>query len=783
MAKATKKLVIVESPAKARTIEKFLGRGYTVKASLGHVRDLPKRRLGVDVDHEFEPSYVIPKEKKEIVKELSQQARSASELLLATDPDREGEAIAWHLAQAMGTKSKPMEARRVVFHEITRHAVQDALKHPRDIDLNLVKAQQARRVIDRLVGYRLSPLLWNKVKKGLSAGRVQSVAVRLVVEREREIEAFTPEEYWTVEVLLRKLAEAQGAHQASQRKKDEFRAGLLEHNGQRLEMHDEATAMAAVEGLQRASYEVADVRQREATRSPAAPFITSTLQQEAGRRLGFTAKRTMTVAQQLYEGLNVPGEGQVGLITYMRTDSPQVAQEAQEECRRLVGERFGAEYAPEQPRVYKTKAKGAQEAHEAIRPTSTYRTPEALRGHITSDQHRLYTLIWKRFVGSQMENAIFDTTTVDVRAIVASSAATGSADGKAAEAGQESERETYLLRANGSILRFAGFLKVMGEADEEDVRKRLLPELTAGERLASEQVTPEQHFTQPPPRFTEATLIKALEEEGIGRPSTYAPILSTIQDRGYVEKVDKAMRPAELGLIVNDLLVEHFPGVVDVGFTAQIEEHLDQVAEGETDWVPVVKEFYEPFAETLEKAASLVERVEIPDEPSDEVCDVCGRPMVIKLGRFGRFLACSGFPECRNTRTLLAKIGVECPKCGADLIERKTRRGRTFFGCSTFPTCDFASWQRPVPERCSVEGGLQVIQSGGKIVCTVCGRTTEPVEAADASGFDDSASADGLEEMERGESDGVAPHRPAQPGTPEQPKVTLPAREPAPVTA
>jgi DNA topoisomerase-1 len=721
MATTTKKLVIVESPAKAKTIEKFLGRGYSVKASLGHVRDLPKRRLGVDVEHDFEPSYVVPKEKKEIVKELAHQVKGASELLLATDPDREGEAIAWHLTQAMGPKGKPINARRIVFHEITRNAVQEALKHPREIDADLVRAYQARRVVDRLVGYKLSPLLWNKVKKGLSAGRVQSPAVRLIVEREREIAAFTPEEYWSVEALLRKREDAAGAHHGTSRRRDELTAALIEKNGQRFDMPNGEIAGAAVAALRLATYAVADVRKREASRSPAPPFITSTLQQEAGRRLGYTAKRTMTVAQQLYEGLEVPGEGHVGLITYMRTDSTQVAQEALDEVRGLIGERFGSDFVPEQPRVYKAKAKGAQEAHEAVRPTASARTPEALRGHITSDQYRLYALIWKRFVASQMENAVFDTTAVDVRAQAAT--------------------DTYLLRATGSVLRFAGFLKVMGDADEdEDARKKLLPELAPSEPLDLEAVSPDQHFTQPPPRYTEATLIKALEEDGIGRPSTYAVILSTIQDRGYVEKAEKALRPTELGTIVNDLLVEHFPDVVDIGFTAQLEEHLDEVAEGETDWVPVVREFYDPFATTLERAASLVERVEIADEPSDEVCDcrgdcntegtcvsegMCGKPMVIKLGRFGKFLACSGFPQCRNTRTLVTKIGVECPRCGGDLIEKKTRRGRTFYGCANFPTCDFASWQRPVPQRCEVEGGLQTIQAGGKIVCTVCGRVTE----------------------------------------------------------
>jgi len=726
MASTPKKLVIVESPAKAKTIEKFLGRGYTVKASLGHVRDLPKRRLGVDVENGFEPAFVVPKEKKETVKELAQHVRGASELLLATDPDREGEAIAWHLTQAVTPKPgraktapKPIRARRIVFHEITKNAVQEALRHPRDIDVNLVDAYRARRVIDRLVGYKLSPLLWNKVKKGLSAGRVQSPAVRMVVEREREIERFVPEEYWSVDARLRKQ---EGGADAPT-----FSAALLERNGERLELKDEAGATAAADALRRAAFEVADVRKREVSRSPAPPFITSTLQQEASRRLGFTARRTMLVAQQLYEGLEVPGEGQVGLITYMRTDSPQVAEEAQDETRTMIGERYGAEYVPAERRVYKARAKGAQEAHEAIRPTSALRFPEALRGHVTNDQYRLYGLIWRRFVASQMENAVFDTTAVDVRA----------ADGA----------DTYLLRANGSTLRFPGYLKATGEPDDEEDTRKKLPDLNVGEPLALEEVVPEQHFTQPPPRYTEATLIRALEEEGIGRPSTYAPIISTILERRYVERVERTLRPTELGSIVNDLLVEHFSEVVDPGFTAQIEEHLDNIAEGETEWQPVVQEFYEPFSKDLERAASLVEKVEIADEPTDETCECsgtcsescaqalasdgresCGRPMVIKLGRFGKFLACSGFPECRSTRTMLTRIGVICPKCGGDLIEKKTRRGRTFYGCSNYPNCDFASWQRPIAERCPVEGGLQVLQAGGKVSCTVCGRVSERSE-------------------------------------------------------
>lgn len=717
MAVAAKKLVIVESPAKAKTIEKFLGRGYSVRASLGHVRDLPKRRLGVNLDEEFAPSYVVPTEKKDLVKELTALARGASELLLATDPDREGEAIAWHLLQAVQAKGKPpISARRIVFHEITRSAVQDALKHPRDIDLNLVKAQQGRRVIDRLVGYKLSPLLWNKVRKGLSAGRVQSVAVRLIVDREREIEAFVPVEYWTVDAKVRKAPTG-----ATRSAKDEFTIGLQMRDGEKLELTNGGDTGVIVDHLRTASYVVTEVRPRQQQRNPSAPFITSTMQQDAGRRLNFTAKRTMTVAQQLYEGLDVPGEGTVGLITYMRTDSPQVAQEAQVEARALITERFGAEFLPAEAPVYKSRAKGAQEAHEAIRPTSASRTPEILKAHLTSDQYRLYTLVWKRFVASQMAPALFDVTAVDVTATPAVTEAAAS--------------HRYLLRANGSVMRFAGFLKVLDAVENEDgvddKRSKLLPSLTVGESIILDNVDGVQHFTQPPPRFSEATLIKGLEEEGIGRPSTYAPILSTIQDRGYVERAERVLRPTELGTIVNDLLVEHFPDVVDAGFTALIEGKLDLVADGEGDWVPVVQEFYEPFALNLEKARELMERVEIADEPSDEVCDVCGRQMVIKLGRFGKFLACSGFPDCRTTRALVNRIGVPCPTCGSDLLERKTRRGRTFYGCITYPTCKFAIWQRPVVEPCPVDGKMQSIQAGGKLVCTVCGNVTERVKVED----------------------------------------------------
>jgi DNA topoisomerase-1 len=540
---------------------------------------------------------------------------------------------------------------------------------------------------------------------------VQSVAVRLIVDREREIDTFEPTEYWTVEALVKCIGRVV---QRGKVLRDTMTLSLVQRDGEKLELGNGELTGAVVADLRRSTYVVADVRQRQQVRNPGAPFITSTMQQDASRRLGFTAKRTMTVAQQLYEGLEVPGEGTIGLITYMRTDSPQVAKEAQEEVRGLISEKFGVEFVPAQAPVYKTRVKGAQEAHEAIRPTSSLRLPETLRAHLTSDQYRLYSLIWKRFVASQMMGATYDTVAVDVEARPDDVAEDGS--------------PIYTLRANGSILRFAGFLKVLdaveGDGEEADKRSKLLPEVTVGEVLSLQNVDGTQHFTQPPPRFSEATLIKALEEDGIGRPSTYAPILSTIQEREYVKRIERVLRPTELGKIVNDLLVEHFPDVVDSGFTAQIEEQLDQVADGVGDWVPVVDQFFKPFAENLEKARDLMERVEIADEPSDETCDLCERPMVIKTGRYGKFLACSGFPECRNTRTLVTRIGVSCPECGGDLLERKSRRGRIFYGCITYPTCTFASWQRPVPEPCPVDGKIQTIQAGGKVVCTVCGHVT-----------------------------------------------------------
>jgi DNA topoisomerase-1 len=712
-------LVVVESVAKARTIEKFLGRQYTVRACLGHVRDLPKSALGVDVEHDFTPKYLIPKEKKDVVKSLKGEAKTADTIYLATDPDREGEAIAWHLLSALDVGDKPV--RRIEFHEVTKGAIQEALANPRGIDVKRVDAQQARRVLDRLVGYKLSPLLWAKVRPGLSAGRVQSVAVRLVVDREREIEAFQAVEYWTLEAELTKQ---RGSGRPN--KTDTFRAAVVERDGHKLlvdvgaddEAGDskrrtvagfasQAEAESALADLERASYRVADVRRTERSRNPAAPFTTSTLQQEANRKLGFNARRTMRVAQQLYEGVDLGRRETVGLITYMRTDSVTVAASAVEEVRGLIVSRYGEEFLEPRPRVYKTRSRMAQEAHEAIRPTLAAQQPDDLRAHLTPEQFRLYDLIWKRFVASQMASARFDVTTVDVEA-------------------NAPEKPRYLFRASGSILKFPGFLSVYregrddGEVDE-DGRPRL-PELSVDELLQLLQLLPEQHFTQPPARYTEATLVKALEEKGIGRPSTYAPILSTIQDRGYVELLEKRFEPTELGLIVNDLLVEQFPEIVNVEFTAELEEKLDDVAKGEEPWVPVVRSFYEPFDEKLEKVRDLVERRKLPAELTDEVCEKCGEhQMAIKLGRYGKFLACTGFPACRNAKPILTKAGVACPDCGGDLVERRGGKSkRLFFGCANYPACSFSTWYRPVMEPCPRCGWLQVEAGREKVRCLRC---------------------------------------------------------------
>ncbi len=713
--KRSGKLVIVESPSKAKTIGKYLGRDYRVKASIGHVRDLLKSQLSVDIENDFTPKYRVPNEKKEVVKELQSAAAQAAEVYLATDPDREGEAIAWHLIEAAQIPEEI--ARRVAFDEITRGAIAEAFAHPREIDMRLVNAQQARRILDRLVGYQISPLLWEKVRGGLSAGRVQSAAVRMVVEREREIQAFVPVEYWSLEAQLAKIETRQADPRPF------FMAKLNKVRGADADLKNEADAQAIVRDLEGASYVVLKVKKSERKRNPAAPFTTSTLQQEASRKLGFNTKKTMSVAQQLYEGVELDGEGTVGLISYMRTDSTNVAKVAQDEARALIAEKYGAEFVPPTPPTYKTKAKSAQEAHEAIRPTSARREPATIKKRLQRDQFRLYDLIWKRFIASQMEAAILDVTAVDVGA---SREWQLGQDVRAVTLDERFENPPYLFRATGSLIKFMGFLAVYeegkdnGKSDEEEVVGKVLPPLSDGEVVDLLQLLPEQHFTAPPPRYSEATLIKALEEKDIGRPSTYAPTISTIMARGYVESRDKRLHPTEVAFIVNDLLVEHFPEVVDLGFTAQLEEELDQIAEGEKEWVPVLEDFYHPFSKSLKKAERLMPKVSIEPEPTGELCERCGRPMVIKRGRFGKFISCSGFPECKNSKPLLKKISVPCPKDGGEIIERKTKRGRYFYGCSNYPECDFASWNRPVRERCPKDQGLMVVAGKDKVKCTVC---------------------------------------------------------------
>lgn len=691
------KLVIVESPAKARTVGRFLGKGYTVKASVGHVRDLLRSELSVDVNNNFQPKYRVPNEKRSVVKDLKELAKTAEEIYLATDPDREGEAIAWHLLES--AEINPGITHRVVFHEITQSAIDDAFSHPRQINMDLVDAQQARRVLDRLVGYSLSPLLWEKVRSRLSAGRVQSVALRLIVEREREIDVFVPVEYWTIEAELK----PEGGNNT-------FLARLVRVDDIEPELSNQAAVDGYLEDMENADYVIAKVKRGERRRKPAAPFITSTLQQEASRRLGYTARRTMALAQQLYEGIDVGEGGATGLITYMRTDSTNVAEMAQQEARKFVLDTYGKDYLPVQPPQYKTRAVSAQEAHEAIRPTSVLRQPEKMKKFLTGDQYKLYTLVWQRFVASQMESAVYDTLTVEVSA-----------------AGQQ---HNYLLRASGSAIKFSGFLVLYEETRDEDLapteegeNARIPANVAEGQHQDLVRLVPEQHFTQPPPRFSEATLVQALEEHGIGRPSTYAPILSTIQERGYVLRDGKRLSPTETGILVNDLLVQHFPEIVDLSFTANMEENLDKVAGGNREWVDVVRNFYATFAPQVERA-----KVEMPETKAElekvgRACPQCGHDLVIRWGRFGKFISCSNFPACRYTEAWLQKIGVKCPECGNELVERKTRKGRVFYGCSSYPTCQFNSWKRPIAAPCPKCGGTLVIANKREVQCLKCSET------------------------------------------------------------
>jgi len=687
-----KKLVIVESPAKARTLSKLLGRDYSLKASMGHVRDLPKSQLGVNIEEGFAPKYVVPREKKKVVDELKEAAKTASAVYLATDPDREGEAISWHLVEVTKTNRKPY--RRVVFHEITKEAIERAFSHPRSIDMQLVNAQQARRVLDRLVGYKISPLLWRKVRRGLSAGRVQSVALKIIVDREREIEKFVPVEYWTIEAELAKKTE-----------KTTFTAMLIGLvDGTKLDIHNEQEANELSGELKQAGYKVLKVTTKKATRQPAPPFITSTLQQEAWRKLHFPAKLTMQVAQELYEGLPIGDEGNVGLITYMRTDSTRVARSAVAEAREFITAKYGSQFLPPHARSFITSTKRAQEAHEAIRPTKIWREPSRLKPYLSNAQFKLYQLIWKRMVASQMSAAIFDNTTVDIQARCPRS------------------KSSYLLRTSISVTKFPGFMILYSEGKdeaEEEKQAPTLPQLEKGDSLKLIELFPDQHFTQPPPRFTEATLIKMLEQWGIGRPSTYAPIISTIQERGYVTKSGGSFQPTELGIVVNDQLSRYFSDIINIEFTAHMEDELDKIANENKDWVTVVQDFYIPFDQSLQNASQLMERVKL-EEPTNEICPQCSKPIVVKFGRFGKFLACSGYPECRYTKPFLVKVGVKCPQCGGEIVEKRSKKKRTFYGCSNYPNCNFFLNARPLPQPCPQCGGLLTVYRRNWTKCTKC---------------------------------------------------------------
>ncbi len=687
-------LVIVESPAKARTIGRFLGKGYRVEASVGHIRDLLKSQLSVDVDNNFEPKYRVPNEKRPIVIELKKLAAQSEQIYLATDLDREGEAIAWHLMEA--AEIDPERTRRVVFHEITKPAIEEAFSSSREIDMKLVDAQQARRILDRLVGYSLSPILWRKVRNRLSAGRVQSVALRIIVEREREIDDFIPQEYWSVDAEL----------QAGDSKNKYF-VKLNKIDGEKVDLSSEAEVLPLVEDLKKSTYSVSKIKRSTRKRKAQAPYTTSTLQQEASRRLRFTARRTMSIAQQLYEGVDM-GDGEpVGLITYMRTDSTNVSKLAQEEAKEYIKNHHGDDFIPEEAPKYKTRSKAAQEAHEAVRPTSVIRTPKAMKEFLTRDQYRLYQMIWQRFVASQMTAAVYNTLSIEV---------TG-----------KSDEHQYLLRTSGSILKFAGYLAVYeetkGEFDKEENgdASKIPDNLEEGQNQKLLEVLPDQHFTQAPPRFSEATLVKALEEFGIGRPSTYAPTMSTLQNRGYVYREERRLHPTETGIIVNDLISDHFPNIVDINFTAQMEANLDKIAEGDTSWRKTIEEFYTPFAVQVEKAELEMPEVKAEPEYVGRVCPKCEEgQLMIRFGRYGKFISCDRFPDCRHTEPFLEKIGVSCPKDGGDIAMRRTRKGRIFYGCSNYPECDFTSWKRPILTPCPNCAGTLVIANKREAECIKC---------------------------------------------------------------
>jgi DNA topoisomerase-1 len=688
-----KSLIIVESPAKAKTIKKFLTSGYEVKASMGHVRDLPKSTLGVDVKNQFKPKYVIIKGKNALIKELKEAVKSSKQVYLATDPDREGEAIAWHLSEILGLDKK---AKRIELREITKNALKEALAHAKSLDLDKVNAQQARRVLDRLVGYKLSPLLWKKVKGGLSAGRVQSVAVKLICDREKEIQAFVPQEYWTLTAYFLK---------------DEvhFPASLFKVKDEKIELSNKTQVEEILKALEGENYRVSSIVQKEQKRNPPPPFITSTLQQEASGKLGFKVTRTMSIAQQLYEGLEIGEEGATGLITYMRTDSTRISEAAQDEAHEFILKNFSDAYWS--GRQFKVK-ETAQDAHEAIRPTRVFRTPESVKPYLNKDQFRLYKLIWERFLASQMSPAIFDRKTVEIQA------------------------GDYTFKATGSTLKFNGYLALYEESHEEDEEKINLPPLTEGEILSLEKLEPKQHFTQPPPRYTEASLVKTLEEKGIGRPSTYAPIIETILQRHYVTLENKHFIPTQLGFLVTDILEKNFSEILNVDFTAAMESKLDAVEEGKLDWISLLSEFYPSFEGAVQNASENLERVKLEPETLSEACPNCGKPLVIREGRFGRFVACSGYPDCRYTRAFSKGIGVACPKCGSEIVELRTKKGKPFFGCSNFPQCDFKSWNKPTPEKCEKCGSMMVLRKvrngGAFLVCSQesCGYTPTAKKAS-----------------------------------------------------
>lgn len=676
-------LVIVESPAKAKTIGKFLGKGYKVIASNGHVRDLPKSQLGVDVEHDFAPKYITLRGRGDVLERIRKEAKNAKTVYLATDPDMEGEAISWHLAQIL--KLDTNTKCRIVFNEITSGTVKKSVKAARTINMDLVDAQQARRVLDRLVGYKISPILWAKVRKGLSAGRVQSVATRIICDREQEIMDFVSDEYWTVSATLK--------HKGARKP---IEAKFYGFDGKKAELHNEADADAVIARAGAGEFTVTDRKVAEKVRNAPAPFTTSSMQQEASRKLGFTAKLTMLVAQQLYEGIDLAGKGATGLITYMRTDSVRIAEEAQQQALAEIKAQYGEKYVPAKPNVFKGR-KGAQDAHEAIRPANVALTPQAVKASLTNQQFKLYKLIYERFLASQMMPAVFETNTI-----------TFDAGG-------------CTFRANGVRTIFDGYTAVYTEGKDEAQEKDVaLPELPIGEMLAAQKLDKEQKFTQPPPRYTEATLVKTLEERGIGRPSTYSPTISTILERGYVRREKKQLVPTELGFIVTQLMKDNFEDIVDVKFTADMESKLDLIKDGEQEWTEVIREFYGPFEESVEKASATIEKVVVPDEVSDVQCEKCGAMMVYKMGRFGKFLACPNFPECRNTKAIVEKIDVPCPKCGAALIKRKSKRGKPFYGCERYPECDFVSWDKPAKDKCPQCGSLMVNKIGQHGAYTMC---------------------------------------------------------------